>query len=89
MLSAQLIARYQPNVKILCHYLAHRLSTYLRTEITLFQMCLEYNLVYRKKLTFNIYNIRFKPVRYVIKVSQEQSMMLILKTAMFLNGVIR
>ena len=47
-LSAQLIARYQPNVRIFGRYLAHRLSTYPRTEITLFQTCLEYNLGYRK-----------------------------------------
>ena len=49
-LSAQLIlsiARYQPNVRIFGRYLAHRLSTYPRTEITLFQTCLEYNLGYR------------------------------------------
>ena len=35
-LSTQLIARYQPNVRIVGRYLAHRISTNPRTEITLF-----------------------------------------------------
>ena len=46
MLSAQLIARYQPTVGIFGCYLAQRLSP--RIETTLFQTCLKNNLGYRK-----------------------------------------
>ena len=63
MLSAQLIARYQPYVSIFGRYLAHRLSTYPRIQ---------------KMLTLIICNVRFKHVKYVITVTQERSMTLVL-----------
>ena len=47
-LSAQLIARYQPNVCIFGRYLAYILSTYPRIEINWFQTRLECNKGYRK-----------------------------------------
>ena len=55
IISAQLIARYQPNGKILGRYLAQRLSTYPKTEITLFQMYLEYKLGYRNNIVDSQY----------------------------------
>ena len=64
------------NVGSFGHYLAHRLSTYPRTEISGFQTCLEYIRI-QTMLTLNIYNVRFKSVKYVIVVSQERNRTLI------------